>query len=96
MSKPTTVAASVEKRDLAQRFATRFADYEPAQLAQHAECTKEAARLWLNAERCIDLTHALKLARSLPEGRFWLAQEMGEFDSAQLIDQLIRAAQHKS
>ena len=64
---------------------------DPAVLAQHAEVTKEAARLWLNEERCIDLENALKLARSLPEGRYWLAQEAGEFESPQLIAKLLSA-----
>ena len=83
---PTTVGT---RRDIAERFADHFADYTPAQIAKHIRCTKEAARLMLNAERCISLESALKLARSLPEGRYWLAQEAGEFDSAQIIAKLL-------
>lgn len=83
---PTTVGTS---RDIAERFATFFANYEPSQIAQGAECTKEAARLWLNAERTISLESALKLARNTREGRYWLASELGEFDSPEMIARLL-------
>lgn len=72
---PTTVGTS---HDIAQRFAQQFADYSPAQIAQGAKVTKEAARLWLNAERCINLKDALELVRSeFPGAEAWLLSEMG-------------------
>lgn len=83
---PTTVGSS---RDIAERFATHFAGYAPAQLAKPAKVTKEAARLWLKGERCINLKDALELVRAkFPGARAWLALEMGEsagFDSPEEI-----------
>jgi len=93
---PTTVGTS---RDIADRFAKRFADYTPAQLAQHAKVTKEAARLWLGAERCINLKDALQLVRSeFPGARAWLESEMGEragYESPEEISKLIGLLQKR-
>ena len=85
LSNPTTVVTS---SGLGQRFIQQFGHVDPAELAQHAETTKEAARLWLRGERTINLESALKLARSTREGKFWLATEMG-FDSPQDIARLL-------
>jgi hypothetical protein len=88
LSCSTTV---VTKKAIGSRFMQHFRDWHPADLAHGAEVTKEAARLWLNGERTIDLASALKLARSTPEGKFWLLTEMGEFESSQLIHNLLKA-----
>ena len=90
----TTVVApttAVTKRDISERFRRHFRDVPHTDLAQGAEVTKEAARLWVTGDRTIDLASALKLARNTPEGKYWLLSEIGEFDSPQLIAKLLAA-----
>lgn len=90
----TTVVGSTTvgtKKDISARFRKHFEDVPHADLAQGAEVTKEAARLWVTGERTIDLASALKLAINTPAGKYWLLSEMGEFDSPQLIAKLLSA-----
>jgi hypothetical protein len=79
------------KRDISERFRKHFEDVPHTELAQGAEVTKEAARLWVTGERTIDLASALKLARNTREGKYWMLSEIGEFDSPQLIAKLLAA-----
>jgi hypothetical protein len=79
------------KRDISERFRKHFEDVPHTELAQGAEVTKEAARLWVTGERTIDLASALKLARNTRKGKYWLLSEIGEFDSPQLIAKLLAA-----
>ena len=90
----TTVVGSTTvgtKQDIGARFRKYFEGIPHADLAQGAEVTKEAARLWQTGERTIDLASALKLAHNTPEGKYWMLSELGEFDSPQLIAKLLSA-----
>lgn len=79
------------KKDIGARFREHFDGIPHTDLAQGAEVTKEAARLWMTGERTIDLESALKLARNTREGKYWMLSEIGEFDSPQLIAKLLAA-----
>lgn len=73
---PSTTVVPITTITAAKRFAVVIKDYEVGELAQAANTTKEAAKLWKAGRRCPNTASIINLASAIPEIDAWVSGEI--------------------
>lgn len=84
----TVVENYFTDRAVREEFQCLIEDIAPHKLAKAAQCSLDAARLWVAGERTPRASHIFNMAKSIPRVAMWVAEYGGHGNEAWIISEL--------
>lgn len=95
--RPTTVDEDYfTDKVVRAEFKCLIADIAPHRLARAADCSLDAARLWIAGTRTPKANHIFNMAKSIPKIAMWLAEHGGHGHEAWIISELKATAMQET